>query len=310
MGKLRLEVTMYKKLKIGIIQTSLDYRSAWTHKGSTGWKDCVRMSLEEERHAIREIRQHLAFFGGSERQPDIVVLPELSVPVGFEWNLHKAAEKLESIIISGFDYEIKTSHPDPAVSNRALVIVPSKIRGKQIGLRTESRWVGKSYPAPGEERRLQGIRYGNVDFIKDPIVWVFLSSDLGNFAVAICYDFMDLDRLVMYRSKIQTLLVLAYNRDTNSFDHISEALGRMLFCNVVVCNCGYYGGSHAISPYREPYMRTIYRHSGQNLPNAQLIELPLADLAAYQKSGQNEKFKSLPPGFSHHIKLMKKKKTF
>ena len=106
---------------------------------------------------------------------------------------------------------------------------------------------------------------------------------------------MDLDRIVMYRNKIQTLFVLAYNRDTTSFDHLSEGLGRMLFCNVVACNCGKFGGSHAMSPFRKPYRRTIYRHSGQGLPNAQLIELPLAGLLAHQKGSGDKQFKPAFP---------------
>ena len=108
---------------------------------------------------------------------------------------------------------------------------------------------------------------------------------------------MDLDRIVMYRNKIQTLFILAYNRDTTSFDHLAEALSRMLFCNVVVCNCGQFGGSLAVSPFREPFLRSIYRHSGQRLPHAQLIQLPLAELAAQQQGAGSKVFKSLPPGF-------------
>ena len=110
----------------------------------------------------------------------------------------------------------------------------------------------------------------------------------------------------MYRNKIQTLFILAYNRDTTSFDHLAEALARMLFCNVVVCNCGQYGGSLAVSPFREPYKRTIYRHTGQDLPNAQLIELPLASLISHQEGKISKEYKSVPPGFSKFQQLKKK----
>ena len=132
-----------------------------------------------------------------------------------------------------------------------------------------------------------------------------------NFGVAVCYDFMDLDRIVLYRKKIQTLFILAYNRDTTSFGHLAEALARMVFCNVVVCNCGVYGGSLAVSPFREPSRRTIYRHSGQKLPNAQLIKLPLATLKAHQNNcAEDEReFKSLPAGFADLISLTTTTKT-
>ena len=139
-----------------------------------------------------------------------------------------------------------------------------------------------------------------------PTVWVFESRELGKFGVAVCYDFMDLDRVVMYRNRIHTLFILGYNRDTTSFGHIAEALSRMLFCNVVVCNCAQYGGSLAVSPFREPYKRTVYKHSGLNLPNAQIVELPLAELDVHQRGKLSSEFKSLPPGFSESIALNSK----
>jgi predicted amidohydrolase len=292
-------------LDIGVIQTSLNAEAAWVDDGSGDWKQCVRMSEVEERRARKEIRLYLSAMRGVERPPDIVLLPELSVPLGFEPKLKRAAEKLESIVIAGLDYRIEEGETLPTVSNEALVVVPRRLRGQQVARRTEVRRVGKTYPAPAEKKKLERITGGGVRFLSRPTVWIFESPTLGKFAVAICYDFMDLDRIVMYRNKIQTLFILAYNRDTTSFDHAAEALSRMLFCNVVVCNCGHFGGSLAVSPYREPYRRTIYRHSGQRLPHAQLIQLPLAALAAHQRSNNKEEFKSLPPGFVEFAELNK-----
>lgn len=288
---------MNDTLNVAVIQTSLHAASAWVDDGLGNWQESVQMSSLEERRAKKEIRHYLASLRGLDRHPDIVLLPELSVPIGFKYKLMKAAEKLESIVIAGLDYRIDHEKSFPAVSNEAVVIVPRRLGGKNILRRTEIREVGKSYPAPGEKRKLLGISGQGVEFVPHPAVWIFESAELGNFSVAICYDFMDLDRIVMYRNNIQTLFVLAYNIDTTSFDHIAEALARMVFCNVVVCNCGQYGGSLAVSPFREPFRRTVYKHSGQKLPNAQVVELPLANLAAQQLDGNSQDFKSLPPGF-------------
>lgn len=291
---------------VGIIQTSLNYQAAWT-KGAS-WQECVRISHLEEQRAKKEIRHYLASLKSLPRRPDIILLPELSVPIGFERALKNSAESVEAIIIAGLDYCIETSIKTPTVSNEVTVIVPRKLGGKRILPRTEVRRVGKTYPAPAEMKRLEEIQGGGVKFLPRPAIWLFESDDFGSFAVAVCYDFMDLDRIVMYRRKIQTLFILAYNRDTTSFDHLAEAIARMVFCNVVVCNCGHFGGSLAVSPFRESFDRTVYRHSGQRLPNAQLIELPLANLKAHQEgsSETQEMFKSLPPGFSD-LYLLKKK---
>lgn len=300
---------MNNQLYIGVIQTSLHAEAAWIDDKSGNWQSCVRMSAIEERRAKKEIRHFLASLRGLDRLPDIILLPELSVPLGFEPQLRRAAEKLESIIIAGLDYRIEAGEPIPAVSNEAVVIVPRRLRGRQIARHTEVRRVGKTYPAPAEKVKLQGITGASVAFLAHPTVWIFESPDLGKFAVAICYDFMDLDRIVMYRNKIQTLFILAYNRDTTSFDHLAEALSRMLFCNVVICNCGQFGGSLAVSPFREPFRRLIYRHGGLCLPHAQLVQLPLATLAAHQQGTPHKDLKSLPPGFDGVVPLGKRSET-
>lgn len=298
-----------ERIYVGVIQTSLHAEAAWVDDKSGNWQSCVRMSAIEERRAKKEIRHFLASLRGLDHLPDIILLPELSVPLGFEPKLRKAAEKLESIIIAGLDYRIETSESVPTVSNEALVIVPRRLNGRQIARHTQVRRVGKTYPAPAEKVKLEGITGASVAFLAHPTVWIFESPDLGKFAVAICYDFMDLDRIVMYRNKIQTLFILAYNRDTTSFDHLAEALSRMLFCNVVICNCGQFGGSLAVSPFREPFRRTVYRHGGQYLPHAQLVQLPLATLAAHQQGTPHKDLKSLPPGFDHVVPLGSKTET-
>lgn len=294
-----------KTLSVGIIQTSLDATAAWGDDGSRNWRNFVRMSLLEEKRAKKEIRHFLASLNGLERGPDIVLLPELAVPIGYETQLKRAAEKMESIIIAGLDYQIENSASEPTVSNEAVVIVPRRLKGVWIARRTELRRVGKTYPAPREKQKLNNI---GVTFQPNPTVWLFESDTLGKFAVALCYDFVDLDRIVLYRNKIQTLFILAYNKDTTSFDHIAEAIARMVFCNVVICNCGHFGGSLAVSPFRKPYKRTVYHHSGQRLPNAQLVELPLAELIEHQGKDDTTTgdFKSLPPGFSNLVALAMK----
>ena len=165
------------------------------------------------------------------------------------------------------------------------------------------RRVGKTYPAPAEREKLDRVHGGPVTFKPSPVVWIFESPRLGNFGVAVCYDFVDLNRLVLYRRKIQTLFILAYNRDITSFDHVAEAAARTVFCNVVVCNCGFFGGSLAVAPFREPYRRIVYKHSGQRLATSQLIELPLAPLKEHQDTGRDDSFKSLPPGFAEVASL-------
>ncbi|MDG1418675.1 MAG: hypothetical protein P8P99_12805 [Maricaulis sp.] len=285
-------------MKVGVIQTSLNAEAAWEHSENVGgdWKQSVRISAVEENRAVKEIRQYLSSLNNSDNKPDIILLPELAVPLGFQKRLENIASSMQSIIIAGFDYRIIDDAPNSTVRNEALVIIPRKLRGKKISSKLEVKRVGKTHPSAGEHTKFSEM---SVVFQSSPTVWLFESNELGSFGVAVCYDFMDLDRIVMYRGKVQTLFILAFNRDITSFDHIAEAIARMVFCNVVVCNCGHYGGSLAVCPYREPFERTIYRHSGMGLPNAQLVQLPIASMLSHQSGSPaaGKRFKSLPAGF-------------
>jgi len=223
-------------------------------------------------------------------------LPELSVPRGFIPKLRNMARAMGTVIIAGLDYRIADLGAK-SVHNEAAVIIPNEWRKRRISSRTTMRVVGKTYAAPAEKAKLSKIGF---EFNEDRNIWFFDGDDVGNFAVAICYDFLDLERVAAYRGRIQHLFVLAYNNDITSFNHAAEAMARMIFCNVIVCNCGAFGGSLAFTPHYTPVRRVIYQHSGSNLATAQVVEVPVRTLFEHQRKpprpGQKE-FKSLPPGY-------------
>lgn len=285
---------LVEEFSIGVVQTSLDFTSAWANG--------PKMSKSEEEWAIHEIRKFIAALH-QERvkkdsaKVDIILLPELSVPVGFVNKLRSIATQLETIIIAGLDYNVYPG--SKKVSNEAVIVVPNKWRKRKIHPKTTVRYIGKTYPAPKEKENLEAAGF---EFVPSPDVWIFDGKEIGKFGVAICYDLLDLDRLAMYRGRIQHLFILAYNRDINSFDHAAEAMARMIFCTVTICNCGYYGGSLSVAPYREVHRRTIYRHFGANLATAQVITLPVKSLAMHQAYKGTE-FKNLPPGYRELTEL-------
>lgn len=288
-----------KWLKVGVVQTSLDPYSAW--------KSEAKMSPLEEERAISEIRAFFSALYQQDPPPDIIVLPELSVPIGFESHLKKMATHMKSVVIAGFDYREGAKPGD--VHNDALIIVPKNWRGVKMGAKTTVRRIGKTYAAPEEDVKLKSIK---CQFQRDPTVWLFDGGEIGKFGVMVCYDFLDLERIAMYRGRVHHLFILALNKDATSFNLVAESVSRMVFCNVVICNCGYFGGSLAVSPYRYSERRTIYRHAGPGLATMQVIDLPVAPLDLHQhdqpplKDGKKE-FKSLPPGFIGAEKLLKKK---
>lgn len=283
--------------KLGVIQTSLDPEAAWV--------GTAKMSACEEERAITEIRGFFAAFQQENPRPDIIVLPELAVPTGFEKQLKAMATKMHSVVIAGLDY--RAGAMPGSVHNEALLIVPKRWRDKKMGSKTTTRRIGKTYAAPEEERKLIAAA---CKFQRDPSVWLFDGGDVGTFGVMVCYDFLDLERIAMYRGKVQHLFILALNKDATSFRHVAEAVSRTVFCNVVICNCGHFGGSQVVSPYRHAERRTIFQHAGAGLATGQIITLPVARLDLHQHGefpqwrGEKE-FKSLPPGYAFSETLIR-----
>ena len=286
-------------LSVGLIQTTLDNGNAW--------KKGPPMSDAEEQQAQREIRRALAGFKNDGAAADIILIPELAAPRGMQDELKQHARQLKTIIISGLDYRIRGivkrgRVKKKLVSNEACLFIPRRWRSHKRQTQVTKYTIGKTYAAKEEEKLLGDV---GCEFVPDPNMYIFDGAEIGKFAVLICFDLMDLTRASLYRSRIDHLFVLAYNRDQTSFGHLAEAISRTVFCNVVICNTGYHGGSVAVAPYKDTWLRTVYRHDGQKLFTSQIIKLPVASLVQHKQGMKllGPELKALPPGFKKPAKL-------
>lgn len=283
-------------VRVGLIQTDLDSSVAW--QAST--RDGIGMSTTESNRTWAQVKRFFRLFMDAKSPPDIILLPELCVAREHVGDLVRYAKIMNAVVIAGLDYKRR---PGPrTISNEAIVIVPQASRGRGRAKKAATLYVGKTHPSDKEGAYLRNIGY---KFHPDPNIWRFDTERFGSFGVVICYDLMDLERALLYRGFVQHLFVLAYNQDISSFYHLAEALSRTLFCSVVVCNTGWFGGSVAVAPYYDAWKRTIYRHEGQKLPTSQIIELPVKGIIETQEGiivpssdTHRAQYKGLPPGFA------------
>jgi predicted amidohydrolase len=287
---------LVKNLCIGLIQTTLNHEMAWK-KG-----DEPRMSVGEDNRAWHEIRRSMRALADHDEQPRVLLLPELSLPLTRLNDFEAMVCARNALAIVGVDYQLNPSTHE--VRNQGVVVVPRNLF-KGYPSRYASRVLfGKNIPAPSEEKDLK--KYGQPwSFAGDSNVYVFDAGPFGRFGVSICYDFMDLERALMYRGRVHHLVVLAYNRDIKLFESLAVSLSRTVFCNVIVCNAGYFGGSLVVTPFHEAPLRIRYEVQGNNIFSAQCVTVPVQALddalhgkKVIAENGDSPLFKQSPPGFS------------
>lgn len=291
---------MKEFIKVGIIQASLDCDIAY--------KDGPQIEALEGERVWNEIKKAFSAFKNEDHRPDFVLIPELTVPNKYIKKLERISKSLNSITIAGVDYQIDSD--TNSIKNEAVIIVPNNWSNSSSSRRAVSFYIGKTYFAPTEEKKLEELNFIPINI---PNLYLFETKNHGKFGVAICYDFLDIQRLMLYQTEVQHYFILAYNRDINTFSNIAETVARTVFCNVVVCNTGKYGSSLAISPYYRPHERIIYKTEGNHIFTSQIVNLPLKSLIEHQKGNADlptdqRLFKSLPPGYKSRIELIKEKK--
>lgn len=293
------DTTYEKILAVGVIQTTVDASRAWKEGALT-----PAMSAEVDEYAWQEIVKAMRAFQEDGVRPQLVVLPELSLPRTRLDDFERLVASLNVIAVVGVDYRL--GHVSRSARNEGIVFVPRGFFQARPSRQCTRIIFGKTYGAPKEKRKLQRLK-PPWTFEGDHNVYVFDCDRYGLFGVSICYDFMDIERALMYRGRIHHLFVIAYNRDLGMFRSLADSLSRTIFCNVIICNTGHYGGSLAVSPYYRAYKRILYLHEGSPLYTTQVVQLPLsaferARLGIVEKEGSGEPemvqiFKDPPPGW-------------
>jgi predicted amidohydrolase len=285
-------------LRIALIQTKLDSNTAWDENEHSS----VCMHYTEENRIWDEIKKGFCILKAEPdiHSPHIIILPELTLALSKEKQLESIAKKTGAVIIAGLDF-IEDDH---GVKNVAVVMIPNKWPD---GI--SSGWVNKFYFGKAFFSYLEEEYFKKKHKVGQPCPNMFIleAGDFGRIGVAICSDFFDIERFVIYKGQIQHMIVISYNQDTRSYYFLAEAISRLVYCNVVICNTGYYGGSLVFAPYEKDYNRYIYKHEGGKLFTTQILKLPVDSLVKAQKSIDNVKgdFKSKPPGYQVKYKERK-----
>lgn len=273
-------------VNIGFIQTVVEGNVAWPPNAPH------RMSRISAEKVWAEIKKGFIDLLSGYEKPHIIVIPELSIPHGYEEELRQLSASSGAVVIAGLDFV----HDHLMVSNKAVVVIPREWPLPKPSRSTSFFYFGKTFYSK-EEQDL----FGEESLISYPDIYILDAGPFGLMGLAICSDFFDIERFVVYKGRIQHLIIIAHNKDVESYYFLAESISRLVYCNVVICNTGEFGDSIAFSPYQKSFRRIIYRHKGAGLFSSQVVVLPVKSLDHEQKHGvRNVEFKGRPPGYEKY----------
>ena len=287
-------------LRIGLIQPVIDPDTYWNH-------DSIPKSHHLNIHPIfaervwQEIQQGLKLFLADENRPDMILIPELHLPVARINELKRISKHHNIIIIAGVDFQTNPNDPGK-IRNRGILIFPNSFERNKPSTRVTTLHFGKTYFTYMEKSMFRDIDGQAYTEDREKNMYIFRTQQFGDFGIMICSDIFDIERMILYQSRIHHLFVISLNKDLNTYFAMAESLTRLIYCNVVICNTGHFGGSLAFSPYNEANERTIYKYYGQKSFTMHQVKLPVRELDAAQKRdfsvpNADRKFKASPPGY-------------
>ena len=243
---------------------------------------------------VEELEIALKVF--KEKGADLIIAPELCIPHKIESQLIRWCSKSRIIAIYGTEYVYNNDKRE--VRNCYKVVWPYNDLDILV-INGYKRFFNLDEEIKFCER--------NIKIVEGDMTSLYLSNDIGNFSVLVCYDTLHIETLSALKGRVDTVFVPAYNRDVNTFKGVADAMSKIVYCNFVIANTGLYGGSVVRLPYYDVHRREALTLEGNEMFGAQLVDIPIQHLRNFRKitaNGQVKKnkqkqFKSLPPEYKY-----------
>ena len=271
------------KIKVGISNVNTDY------------KDIEAAILHGSSLDVKKRTRHIDILNQAEKiQTDILLLPEVFVP--FDWlcaYADEARRKQRAMILGLEHFSLKN-----ICYNLAITLLPFEYRGRKEVLIIPRV---KNHYSPSEIREIEGNR--KLIPAKDFSTYHLFQWNGIQFSVYNCYELTDIVHRSIFRSELDILFAIEYNRDVNYFSNISESVSRDLHCYYVQANTSDYGDSRVVEPKKRDYQNPVRVKGGDN-DVILSYELDMATLRKFQSKTHNlqkddKEFKMTPPDFQH-----------
>ena len=222
---------------------------------------------------------------------DLIVLPELSVPVAWLPFMISQARKHQLAMVFGLEHWVSK---DTALNFVATVLpyqVEDVYKSAFVSLRL------KNYYAPSEKKMIDKLKL-SIPGMEKPYYEKFCWKG-GVFSVYNCFELSNIHNRGIFRSELDYLISVVWNKDIKYYANIIQSSVRDLHCYIIQANTSDYGDSRISAPKKSEQMDFVRVKGGSN-PTLLKAKLDLKALRKFQCNAfdaDKDLFKPVPAGY-------------
>lgn len=281
-----------KKIKIALANIKVDRSSI---------EDACREDRNPNLSYERQKNLYKVLNSANEEDADILLLPELSIPVSWLPFMAAHSRRKQIALIFGLEHWVINGIAYNIIVECLPYTSENKFKSSLLVFRI------KNHYAPGEIDILNSFRLGIGSPHEENHKYHLIKWKGITFATYNCFELANIKHRALFRSQIDILFACVWNKDTKYYQHITESAARDLHCYVAQANTSHYGGSCVLQPTKSDISNKIYVKGGEN--NCILtttLDITSLREAQYRSSRViNDIIKPNPPGFDHG-KLLKR----
>ncbi|WP_219969291.1 RNA-directed DNA polymerase [Chryseobacterium chendengshani] len=225
---------------------------------------------------------------------DYVVFHELSLPRNIFMPIAERLGRLNINLIAGLEYAIKNEKNRNFADNQLFysLTVNDGMSGS-VGL-----FQSKLVAAIHESSEL----WNKNSIVLQPKFHEKYIIKHNNFVFSglICNDLLDINNRAFLRGYIDTLFVIAWNQDIETYYHVVKSSCLDIHCFINLCNNKKYGDIRLSAPYKKSWSRDLHIIHGGKFDNFMISNIDISSLRNYQNNNipPSEPFKPFPTGFN------------
>lgn len=239
---------------------------------------------------------------------DILVFPEVSIPVEWFPLLVEQSAKNDMLIIGGLEYifsppikceKWENCEKGRLAYNMMFTIFPIKREYYRAALPILRK---KNYYSPAELELIRGYHLTEPEL---PPEYHLMQWRNVYFSTYNCFELSNISDRAIFKSKVDFIAAIEYNRDLIYFSNITESWSRDLHCFIIQSNPSHYGDSRIVEPSSKD-TKDIVRVKGGKHPVVMVEDLSIESLRNFNRRGHNlqltdksgnHKFKPTPAQF-------------